>query len=123
MSFSNPTGHFRDTADFTLSTVHTVKSAVALKWPVGFENDMKITPICTITFSSKMLIKQCFTSLEHAFVDNSLNSLYLNFEAFKGIEKTEKVEIFLVFPNPMSIFNQKNLWPTLIYHFEHSGTP
>ena len=42
-------------------TVHTVKSAVSLKWQVGFENDMKITPIFTITFSSKMLIKQYFT--------------------------------------------------------------
>ena len=52
-----------------------VKSAVSLKWSVGFENDMKITPIFTITFSSKMLIKQCFTSLEHAFLDNGLNSL------------------------------------------------
>ena len=107
-----------------------VKSAVSLKWSVGFENDMKITPIFTITFSSKMLIKQCFTSLEHAFLDDVLNSLYviyyrmyLNFEAFKGIEKIEKVEIFLVFPNPMGILNQKNLWPTLIYQFEHSGTP
>jgi len=53
--------------------------------------------------------------------------MYLNFEAFKGIEKIEKVEIFLVFPNPMGILNQKNLWPTLIYLFEHlyhcSGTP
>ena len=49
--------------------------------------------------------------------------MYLNFEAFKGIEKIAKVEIFLVFPNPMGILNQKNLWPTLIYQFEHSGTP
>ena len=38
-------------------TVHTVKSAVALKWQVGFENDMKITPIFTNIFNSKMLIK------------------------------------------------------------------
>ena len=30
-------------------TVHTVKSAVALKWQVGFENGMKMTPIFTIT--------------------------------------------------------------------------
>ena len=65
-----------------------VKSAVSLKWQVGFENDMKITPIFTITFSSKMLIRQCFTSLEHTFLDDGLNSLqviyygmYLNFEA------------------------------------------
>ena len=48
-------------------TVHTVKSAVSLKWQVGFENDMKITPIFTIIFTSKMLIRQCFTSLEHTF--------------------------------------------------------
>ena len=41
-----------------------VKSAVSLKWQVGFENDMKITPIFTITYSSKMLIRQFFTSLE-----------------------------------------------------------
>ena len=46
-------------------TVHTVKLAVSLKWQVGFENDMKTTPIFTITFSSKMLIRQCFTTLEH----------------------------------------------------------
>jgi hypothetical protein len=38
-----------------------VKSAVSLKWSVGFENDIKITPIFTITFSSKMLIKQYFS--------------------------------------------------------------
>ena len=56
-------------------TVHTVKSAVSLKWQVRFKNDMKITPIFTITFSSKMLLKQCFTSLEDTFLDNGLNSL------------------------------------------------
>ena len=33
-----------------------VKTAVCLKWQVGFENDMKITPIFTINFSSKMLM-------------------------------------------------------------------
>ena len=60
---------------YQVHTVHTVKSAVSLKWQVGFENDMKITPIFTITFSSKMLIKQCFTSLEHTFLDDGLNSL------------------------------------------------
>ena len=57
--------------------VINIKSVVSLKWSVGFENDMKITPIFTITFSSKMLIKQCLTSLEHSFLDNGLNSLYL----------------------------------------------
>ena len=39
-------------------TVHTVKSAVSLKWQVGFENGMKMTPIFIIIFISKMLIKQ-----------------------------------------------------------------
>jgi hypothetical protein len=34
-----------------------VKSAVALKWQVGFENGMKMKPIFTNTFNSKMLIK------------------------------------------------------------------
>ena len=34
-----------------------VKSAVALKWQVGFENGIKMTPIFTIIFNSKMLIK------------------------------------------------------------------
>ena len=51
-----------------------VKSAVSLKWQVGFENDMKITPIFNIIFSSKMLIRQCFTSLEHTFLVDGLNS-------------------------------------------------
>ena len=41
----------------TLHKVHTVKSAVALKWQVGFENGIKMTPIFTIIFNSKMLIK------------------------------------------------------------------
>ena len=36
-------------------TVYTVKSAVSLKWQVLFENDIKITTIFTIIFSSKML--------------------------------------------------------------------
>ena len=69
MSFSNPTGHFTGTLH-KVHTVHTVKSAVSLKWPVGFKNDMNITPIFTIIFSSKMLIEQCFTSLEHTFLDD-----------------------------------------------------
>ena len=43
-------------------TVHTVKSAVSLKWQVGFENDIKVTPIFTI------MVKKCGTSL----MDNCL---------------------------------------------------
>ena len=44
-------------SDYLGYTVHMVKSAVALKWQVGFENGMKMTPIFTIIFNSKMLIK------------------------------------------------------------------
>ena len=40
------------------------KSAVSLKWHVGFENGMKMTSIFTIIFISK---------LEHAFLVGSLN--------------------------------------------------
>ena len=40
-----------------VDTIHTVKSALSLKWQVGFENDMKLTPVFTITINSKMLIK------------------------------------------------------------------
>ena len=56
-------------------TVYTVKSAVSPKWQVGFENDMKITPIFTTTFSTKMLIRQCYTSLAHTFLGDGLNLL------------------------------------------------
>ena len=52
-----------------------VKSAVSLKWQVGFENDMKLTPIFTIIFVSKILIRQCITSLKHTFLADGLNLL------------------------------------------------
>ena len=42
----------------TVHTVHTVKSAVALKWQVGFENGIKMTPIFTIIFNSKTVIQE-----------------------------------------------------------------
>ena len=38
----------------TVLTVLRVKSAVPLKWQVGFENGMKMIPIFTIIFISKM---------------------------------------------------------------------
>ena len=45
----------------------------------------------------------------------------------ESIEHIKKFSFFLVFPHPLGILNQKNLWPTLIYQFEHlyqwSGTP
>ena len=49
--------------------------------------------------------------------------MYQNFE---GLEPGEDIKIFkkcLVSPNPMGVLNQKNLLPTLIYQFEHFGTP
>ena len=53
--------------------------------------------------------------------------MYQNFE---GLERGEDIKIFKffgVFPNPLGVLNQKNLFPTLIYQFEHllhwSGTP
>ena len=49
--------------------------------------------------------------------------MYQNFE---GLERGEDIKIFKyfwVFPNPLGVLNQKNLFPTLIYQFEHIGTP
>jgi hypothetical protein len=52
--------------------------------------------------------------------------MYYNFEGLGPIEDLKKI-FFFVFPHPLGILNQKNLWPTLIYQFEHlyqwSGTP
>ena len=36
--------------------IQYIKSTVSLKWQVGFENDIKMTPIFTIIFVSKILI-------------------------------------------------------------------
>ena len=55
-------------------TVHTVKSAVSLKWQVGFENDMKLTPIFTITFSSNDVI---LTNLMTLLQSHSLAFFFL----------------------------------------------
>ena len=55
-------------------TVHTVKSAVSLKWQVGFENDMKITPIFTINFSSKMPSDSILHYWNILFLGDGLNS-------------------------------------------------
>ena len=52
-------------------TVHTVKSAVSLKWQVGFENDIKITPIFTINFSSKMIINMSLCNIKMAILKHS----------------------------------------------------
>ena len=53
--------------------------------------------------------------------------MYQNFE---GLERGEDIKIFKffgVFPNPLGVLNQKNLFPTSIYQFQHllhwSGTP
>ena len=49
--------------------------------------------------------------------------MYQNFE---GLERGEDIKIFKffgVFPNPLGVLNQKKLVSTLIYQFEHFGTP
>ena len=48
--------------------------------------------------------------------------MYQNFE---GLERGEDIKIFKffgVFPIPFGVLNQKNLFPTSIYQFEHFGT-
>ena len=106
-------------------TVHTVKSALSLKWQVGFENDMKMAPIFTIIFVSKILIWQCITLLEHTFLVDGLNSLkviyygmYLNFEADKRSLNEWNVLFSLLLYNDLDLNNQKILWLQSIYWFE-----
>ena len=45
--------HFQADSEYVPYVLY-VKSAISLKWQVGFENDMKMTPIFTIIFISKM---------------------------------------------------------------------
>ena len=55
---NNHTCCFRDPDDFTCKRVTMGKVRdVSLKQHVGFENGIKMTPIFTITFISKMLIQ------------------------------------------------------------------
>ena len=53
--------------------------------------------------------------------------MYQNFEGLEQGEDIKNFKFFWVFPNPLGVLNQKNLFPTLIYQFEHllhwSGTP
>ena len=53
--------------------------------------------------------------------------MYQNFEGLEQGEDIKNFKIFWVFPNPLGVLNQKNLFPTLTYQFEHllqwSGTP
>jgi hypothetical protein len=48
--------------------------------------------------------------------------MYQNFEGLERGEDIKKFKFFWVFPNPLGVLNQKNLFPTLIYQFEHIGT-
>ena len=50
-------------------------------------------------------------------------SAVLKFEGLKPDEDIKIFKKFLISPNPMGVLNQKNLLPTLIYQFEHFGTP
>ena len=53
--------------------------------------------------------------------------MYQNFEGLEQDEDIKNFKNFWVFPNPLGVLNQKNLFSTLIYQFEHllhwSGTP
>ena len=49
--------------------------------------------------------------------------MYQNFEGLERGEDIKNSKFFGVFPNPLGVLNQKNLFPTLIYQFEHIGTP
>ena len=42
---------------------------------------------------------------------------------WRQVKISKKFLIFLVSPNPIIILNQKNLWSTLIYQFQHLGHP
>ena len=106
-----------------------VKSAVPLKWQVGFENGTKMTPIFTIIFSSKMLIWQCITSLEHTFFSRwpefTLGNIVWYVLKLWGPcanLKWMKCFIFLLFYNALDLNNQKILWLPSIYQFERTAT-
>ena len=49
--------------------------------------------------------------------------MYQNFEGLERGEDIKNFKFFWVFPNALGVLNQKNLFPTLIYQFEHIGTP
>ena len=49
--------------------------------------------------------------------------MYQNFEGLEPGEDIKNFTLFGVSPNPVGVLNQKNLLPTLIYQFEHFGTP
>ena len=53
--------------------------------------------------------------------------MYQNFEGLERGEDIKNFQFWGAFPNPLCVLNQKNLFPTLIYQFEHllhwSGTP
>ena len=48
--------------------------------------------------------------------------MYQNFEGLERGEDIKKFKFFWVFPIPFGVLNQKNLFPTSIYQFEHFGT-
>ena len=45
--------------------------------------------------------------------------MYQNFEGLEQGEDIKNFKFFWGFPNPLGVLNQKNLFPTLIYQFEH----
>ena len=133
--FSNPTCYFRDTADFTICTLCTLCK-------VSFISEMasriwKWHEINTY-FHHHFYLKNAnktvfyitgtyFLRQWHEFAVGDILLYLLKLWGLLGNWKNRKSWFFLVFPNPLGILNQKNLWPTIIYLFEHlyhcSGTP
>ena len=48
--------------------------------------------------------------------------MYQHFEGLEEGEDIKNLKKIWVFPNPFGVLNQKNLFPTSIYQFEHFGT-
>ena len=48
--------------------------------------------------------------------------MYQNFEGLERGEDIKDLKKNGVFPIPFGVLNQKNLFPTSIYQFEHFGT-
>ena len=73
--FKNPVSSQTDV--HKVHKVHTVKSAVSLKWQVGFENEMKMTPFFAIIFVSPNLTVHyitgtCFFSRLPEFTESDI---------------------------------------------------
>ena len=104
-----------------------VKSSVPLKWNIGFENGIKMTPIFTIISNSKMLIKSAlhhrnilFWSMAWIYCWWYTMVMYQNFDVHKPKLNGWNVLLFLLFYNNLDLNNQKILWLPSILLFERT---